>query len=293
MQLAGLDCSLNDFELGEYQGIRRIYYRVSKEKPLVHHCINQALALLPPGGELVLSGEKGDGIKTYYDKARALVGAEKSLKKLKGNAFLGRIVKQSEPSGLLDDSDYCSLRPITDSPAPGLFSKPGVYGWQKIDRGSALLIEALQALKPDPERVQTLLDLGCGYGYLSVLAHQLLPQTRIVATDNNAAAIAACQQNFAEHAIKGEVVAADCAQGIEQSFDCVLCNPPFHKGFDVHGDLTRLFLERAAERLKPGGRALFVVNQFIALEQKAEGLFARSERVLEGQGFKVLLLHGH
>ncbi len=286
MTQAGLDCTLNDFDLSEFSGIERIYYRVSKEKPLVHHCINQALVLLPLGGELVLAGDKGDGIKTYYDKARALVGADKALDKSKGSAYIGRIQKRTAPTALLDDSHYRELQRIADAPA--LFSKPGVYGWKKIDRGSALLVDALQSLTL--QGTESILDLGCGYGYLSVLAHASLPEARIIGTDNNIAALTACAHNFQLHGIVGEVLPADCGRGIESRFDLVLCNPPFHKGFDVHGDLTRAFLESAAARLKPGGLALFVVNQFIALEQRAEGLFARCERVAEGGGFKVFLL---
>jgi 16S rRNA (guanine1207-N2)-methyltransferase len=287
-QAAGFEARLNDFELEEVLP-ERVYYRVSKEKALVHYLINQVLARLPLGGRLVLSGYKGDGTKTYIEKACALVGAAKSIKKAPGGAVITVIEKRQQPLSQLDDSDYASLQ-IIDSEL-NLFSKPGVYGWKKIDIGSALLAEQLPAvIESLAQRPQKLLDLGCGYGYLSVVAKQLLPDARIVASDNNLTALIPCSKNFEVHHIDGEINADDCGNSLTESFDLVLCNPPFHKGFNVHGDMTLQFLQSAKARLKPGAVALFVVNQFIGLEQRAKPLFGSCTALAERGGFKVFLL---
>ncbi len=268
-----------------------VFYRVSKEKPLVHHLINQSLARLPLGGELYLAGYKGDGLRTYADKAAALVGGERELVRGKGGAQLAIIRKSTQPAESLDDSDYLTLRNIAPPELPALYSKPGVFGWQKIDQGSALLVQQLPAFfESFAQPPQQVLDLGCGYGYITVMAHALLPAARYIATDNNAAAVAACQRNFAEHDIAGEVQLADAGDGIAARVEALLCNPPFHRGFDIHGDLTEHFLRAARRLLAPRGQALFVVNQFIALERKAEGLFGSVEKLAEGGGFKVLRL---
>ena len=286
---AGFSCALSDFAVAAAPA--RIYYRLSKEKALVHYLINQSLAGLPLGGQLLLAGDKSDGFKTYYQKACALVASARSARKVAGGAYLGVIEKRVEPSAALDDSDYTALVDIAPAHHPRLLSKPGIYGWKKIDRGSALLVECLQALlEGQSEAPSSVLDLGCGYGYLSVMASRYLPGGRIVATDNNVTALAACEANFAEHGIRGECVAADCAGGIDERFDLVVCNPPFHKGFELHGDLTKAFLSAAAARLKAGGSALFVVNQFIGLEQKAVSLFARCRLLAARDGFTVFLL---
>lgn len=282
---AGFTVALEDFLL-ESIDASTVFYRVSKEKALVHYLLNRVLTQLPIGGQLVLTGEKGDGLKTYADKARAMVGSDKDLSKGNGGSLQAVIRKNHAPSTLLDDSDYQRIRPIT-SDSPILHSKPGVYGWQKVDRGSALLIRALEGVAEAPA---TVLDLGCGYGYLTVMAHQRFPGARFLATDNNVTALAACRKNIEAHGIDAELVAADCAVGISQRVDLVLCNPPFHKGFDIHGDLTQAFVSAAAERLAPGGRALFVVNHFIALEQKSAPWFGRCELLLSEGGFKVCSL---
>src|SRR5690606_14779154 len=136
----------------------------------------------------------------------------------------------------------------------------------------------------------SVLDIGCGYGYLSLRAASLWPSANIVATDNNIAAIHACEKNLAPFRERAEVVLTDCAEGIDQRVDAVICNPPFHQGFDVEDHLTTRFLQAARSHLAKGGRALFVVNQFIPLERKAQPLFKQVHEIVRAQGFKVLLL---
>lgn len=288
LQSSGFDCDLNDFVLPS-ELPERIYYRVSKEKALVHYLINEVLSAMPVGGHLLLSGFKSDGAKTYIEKACQLVGSAKSFQKLAGGALLASIQKHKQPEARLDDSDYRTLRSINTEPP--LYSKPGVYGWRKVDAGSALLAEQLGTLaRAHPQSIGSVLDLGCGYGYLSVMAKQSFPAAGIFATDNNVTALLACEKNFALHAIAGEVFADDCGAALTQKFDLVVCNPPFHKGFDIHGDLTLQFLQSAKARLQRGGLAVFVVNQFIGLEQRAESLFARCQIVAERDGFRVYRL---
>ncbi|MBD2858841.1 class I SAM-dependent methyltransferase [Spongiibacter sp. KMU-158] len=290
LQQAGFIVTLNDFDLPQ-ASVDRVLYRVSKEKLLVHYLINQSLAHLQIGGVLWLAGKKNEGLKTYADKAAKLVGGKAEIKKLDGEAYLARIEKYAEPSSNLPDGNYPQLQQIADDPV--LYSKPGIFGWQKIDRGSALLIEQLPAfLQGLSRKPQTLLDLGCGYGYLSVMAAKALPEADYILTDNNATALLAAEKNCAEHTIRACCVLADCASGITEKVDVVLCNPPFHQGFSVDGDLTDRFIAAAKQRLKPGGQALFVVNQFIPLERKAQGIFASSERLYEGEGFHIIQLTG-
>lgn len=280
-----------DFEALDFH-FETVAYRISKEKALVHHIIKQSLKRLPVGGELLLSGFKNEGFKTYVDKARALVGAPKQISKGRGGAMLARIKKQFEPAqsdiDALKDDDYTQCRKIAVNGFE-FYSKPGVYGWQKVDRGSALLIDAVAQGERDSAPAQVL-DLGCGYGYLTLAGARLWPSARWVSTDNNAAAINACSENMKQYAIAGECLLADCAQGIDEQFDWVLCNPPFHRGFDHDQSLTRTFIRTAAQRLQPKGCAWFVVNQFIALPAIAADYFSSVELKAEADGYRIFRL---
>ncbi len=277
----------SDFDFSPWSdaSLDRIYYRVSKEKAVVHHVINQASRLLKTDGELVLIGAKNEGTKTYYDKARKLLGQGR-LAKLGKGGFCGVISQQDTLGECLDDKDYRTLRPIADD----FISKPGLFGWDKLDQGSQFLVAQFDAVWPTLKTTQPrVLDLGCGYGYLSVNAYRHGVDS-IVATDNNAAAVIACQHNFDRLGIPGSVIADDCAASQVDRFDLVLCNPPFHQGFAVEGELTDRFLARAARLTAKDGVALFVTNMFIPLERKANGLFAKVETLADNGSFKLVRL---
>lgn len=287
---AGFGVELGDFDLDRADNTpATVCYRVSKEKPLVHFLINESAKRLPVGGVLLLSGYKNDGLKTYADKAAKILGMAASVRKMQGNAYIAELVKQAEPTSFLPDSDYGQLRAIAE--APLLFSKPGIYGWQKQDRGSALLIDCLggflEGLAQAPKKMA---DLGCGYGYLPVLASVQLPDCHWLLTDNNATALLACAKNVETHQLSAELHLADCAEGVSGPVDAVLCNPPFHQGFAVEGRLTERFLAATHRLLRDGGQALFVVNQFIPLQRKAEGLFSSCEVMADSDGFRVIRL---
>ena len=283
----GISAHASDFDSAPSTNLQHIAFRIAKEKALVHYVINRALELLPIGGKLFLSGYKNEGIKTYLEKAAARAGSECHIERDSG-AFCGVIARGAELGASLPDQDYTLLRPVAFAADLLLWSKPGIFGWQKIDAGSAFLIAHLEKLwLSAPQRV---LDLGCGYGYLTVLAARRWPAAKFTATDSNIAAVAACAQNILQENIHGTALATDCAAALDEPFDAILCNPPFHQGFDVESELTLRFLRATQRLLVRGGRALFVVNQFIPLEQKAVGLFKKIDIVARNRSFKLVAL---
>ena len=288
---AGIETCFNDFDFSalEAASFDYILFRVSKERPVSHHIINQASALLKADGQLLLSGEKNDGVKTYTDHACKLFG-DKCKPQKQGNYYLACITKYAVSNKLLDDKDYLNLRAIKSTENLPLQSKPGIFGWNKIDQGSAFLIEHLSGFLqsyPEENAPQSLLDLGCGYGYLSCAA-SLYGFQKITATDNNAAALRACGANFESLKINGNIIAGDAGSQIDEKFDAIICNPPFHQGFNIDSALTEKFLSSSKRLLAPSGKALFVVNNFIALEKKAKDYFSEVEEVARSGSFKLI-----
>ena len=272
------------------QAFDAIAYRISKEKPLTNWCLNKAAELLKPSGKLILAGKKEDGLKSYVQACNKKLGLRGKEKK-HGNNYLTVLEKTGEPLEYLDDKDYPNKRKIAEAFNYQVYSKPGQFGWQKIDAGSALLTEVFaQWLADKTPQKMTALDLGCGYGFLSLaLCHKGV--ARIIASDNNAAALESCEYNLSLAGHDNfQVIPADCAGGIEEKADLILCNPPFHQGFDNDHTLTGRFVSAAARALNTGGQALFVVNAFIPLEKAARPYFKHCEQLQNNNKFKVLLL---
>lgn len=292
LEVRGFTVWLNDFDFSavESQTIDAIYYRVSKEKPVVHHIINQAARVLKDGAYLHLSGYKNEGGKTYIEKAGKYLGQVKN-KVLGGKTSIVASIccDAIDESKKLDDKAYKDLRNISSNDV-ALLSKPGVFGWQKIDRGSAYLIEHLPAvLENITAPIECVVDLGCGYGYLSVMASQLL-EADFYAVDNNVAAVRSCKENFKCHGISGDATLDSCGDALQAGVDMVICNPPFHQGFDVESGLTDRFVASTARLLKKGAVAFFVVNAFIPLESKAKKYFDSVQLIDNNKSFKLLLL---
>lgn len=275
----------SDFDFSNFadNSLDRFYYRTSKEKAVVHHVLNAAARLLKTGGHLYLAGHKQEGIQTYIKKSAELLGSLAEVTK-NGPARLG-VIEKKTCGELLDDQHYTQLRLAVKENDRGFYTKPGVFGWDKIDQGSAFLAQHLDALLTDKQ--PKLLDLGCGYGYLAIKARNLNP-TLTHATDNNAAAILACKKNFEHYGIKGEVFADDCASSLVPGYDIILCNPPFHQGFDTERVLTEKFVSACRRLLVPQGQALFVVNSFIPLEKVAATHFKHIQLIADNKRFKLV-----
>lgn len=279
-----------DFSVLADKSIAQVLYRVSKEKPVTHHIINSSPRILTSNGKLILTGEKNDGIKTYVSKAALFFGDDAHSKK-HGSTYLAVINQQVSEQPPLDDQHYRELRACIPT-NPSLYSKPGLFGWNKIDQGSAFLVEYLPELIDSLGGIpNSVLDLGCGYGYLSAMMHLHIEanSTHIVATDNNAAAIDACTKNFDALGIDGQVIAGNCADNIDRTFDAIICNPPFHQGFGTDSQLTQRFVDSSYQHLNRGGKALFVTNSFVPIERCAEKQF-EIKQLAKNKGFKLVLL---
>src|SRR5690606_24017353 len=135
----------------------------------------------------------------------------------------------------LDAQNYAHLRLMLDNNSQEFFSKPGLFGWNKVDLGSELLIHHLYQLPLAQILPQNCLDLGCGYGFVTLAASRSTECQSVKSwtmTDNNAAALIAAEKNLLAANLNGKVIADDCAASINETFDLILCNPPFHQGFN-------------------------------------------------------------
>lgn len=288
LRTAQVNTALSDFavDFGPSH-FSRVVYRVSKERAVVHHCINLSVSLLADNGRLTLLGRKNDGIKTHARNAGLVFGDRTSAKK-QGLCYAAELHKTADTGEVLPSEDYPQLRRIQLGEL-SFYSKPGIFGWNKVDRGSELLVDVLRNRTGEFTTSGRLLDLGCGWGYLTLATADLGFSER-VATDNNITAITAAKRNFDEAELKVRTLTDDCGSQLEDRFDLILCNPPFHQGFSVSEELSKKFVKQTARLLKQKGAALFVVNQFVPLEKLAESHFSQADILAHKHGFKVFSL---
>ena len=273
----GWQSSLSDFEWPTDLTTDLILFRISKEKAVVNHLINMAAKQLKPGARLILLGDKSEGIKSYAKNGQKRLSGDRSEVKLGGDSWRVELTVGQTTGLLLDDQDYHQVREVAKVSEYSLLSKPGVYGWKKIDLGSQQLIERLPYMlnRQLPIGADRVLDLGCGSGYLTLASCS--QASIITATDNNAAAIQATKATLAAANFQAEVCLTNAGEELASEYDLILCNPPFHSGFGIDYDLTDRFSKNAARLLAAEGKACFVVNQHVPLKRIASSYFESVE----------------
>lgn len=165
---------------------------------------------------------------------------------------------------------------------PGLeaWSQPGVFAWDRIDAGSALLAEHLPALKGAGA------DLGCGYGALATVALRSPGVTALRLIDLDRRAVEAARKNIEDP--RASVEWADVRTlAADGELNFVISNPPFHDGGAEDRRLGQAFIRKAAELLKKGGVAWIVANRHLPYETELNAAFNRVRLVADAGGYKL------
>ncbi len=163
----------------------------------------------------------------------------------------------------------------------GLWTQPGVFSWNRIDPGSALLAQALPPLSGRGA------DLGCGVGYLAlkVLAESAVKSVILVDIDRRA--IDCARANAVDPRV--ELRWADVRADLDDltGLDFVVMNPPFHAAGEQDHGLGQAFIRRAAASLRPGGVCWLVANRHLPYEATLAPLFSRVAQMRDQGGYKV------
>ncbi|MBN1460613.1 MAG: class I SAM-dependent methyltransferase [Armatimonadetes bacterium] len=164
-----------------------------------------------------------------------------------------------------------------------LVTEAGVFSRERVDRGTRLLIKHMEVQARD-----RVLDLGCGYGVVGIVAALLAPEGWVTLVDVNRRAAELARQNLALNNIENaEVFQGDGFAPIgNRRFDLILLNPPIRAGLAT---LHRL-LEEAADHLASAGR-FYIVGRtkqgVVRLSQKMAEVFGTVEEVAKGGGFRL------
>lgn len=269
------ELNATDFDLG--------LLLITKHKQENLANLARAWMALRPGGRLICVGGNDVGISSIEKAFKGLFDQPASLSKHHCKVLWGR--RGDTPPDIL--SHWIEAGRLQIVPSIPCWSQPGIYNWNKIDAGSALLAQAL----PGDLRGRAA-DLGAGWGYLSqqlVLRGQKI--TSIDLFEAEGLALKAAQANLEPHAAAAALRFHwhDVAQGLPPAaFDLVVMNPPFHDGKAVDIELGRAFITSAAQALVPGGRLFMVANRQLPYEETLKTAFSAQSLLEENAIYKVL-----
>lgn len=169
----------------------------------------------------------------------------------------------------------------------------GVFSATRLDKATQVLLEHV----PDPAPSGTFLDLGCGWGPITLALADAAPQATVLATDVNERALHLTALNAqAAGASRVRVVEAGAlARELREAgtmLDLIWSNPPIRIGKQALHTLLTDWLALLA----PQGEAWFVVGRNLGADSLATWLGEQGyavTREASSKGFRVLRVrHG-
>jgi len=261
-----------------------------KGRKLAQRRLLEAFNSLKIGGLLYLAGANKEGIQSVIRDAEALFGPATILGYKKGNR-VARLLKNlrngSSPPWSMEPGIARNTWFEVEGEVAGEFcrlaSLPGIFSYERVDDGSALLLSLLE-LQPGDQ----VLDIGCGWGILGLSAARMGSRS-VDLVDVDLLGIAAANENIrrlnlpAARALPSDITSAVR----DQRYTLVVTNPPFHAGRAVDYAVARAFIAQAYQVLRPGGRLLLVANRFIRYETLMRDVYREVVLLAENKRYQV------
>ncbi len=164
----------------------------------------------------------------------------------------------------------------------------GVFSADRLDKGTQVLLSHV----PEPASQGTFLDLGCGWGPITLALAQASPQANVLAVDVNERALELTARNAESLGLDNVRVLGPQALLAELGdsgarLDLIWSNPPVRIGKQALHELLDTWLGLLA----PQGEAWLVVGKNLGADSLSRWLAGRGyavARAASSKGFRVL-----
>lgn len=261
-----------------------ILQRVDKQQEFSFEVTAQAIQQIKTDGWFHLLGANREGVKSAADRISKYIGTPDEEFSAQGSRLFSwkksinwkGISKQNSKKSvcfeILHENEKRSIQ---------LESVPGVFAYGKEDVGTQLLLNSFPRKIPG-----SVLDLGCGTGILGISA-MLFGAKRVFFSDCSMEAVRCTQNNLKLLNLNANILCSFITENMNQKFDLILSNPPFHSGGKTLSEIGKLWLKSAVNSLHPKGELRIVANSFLPYEYFYKNQFNVHELIAEGNGFRV------
>lgn len=160
-------------------------------------------------------------------------------------------------------------------------TESSLFSPKAIDSGTLAMLSAVDFLPDDK-----VLDLGCGYGVVGILAGKLIGGKNVVMCDSSETAVKYAKTNAETNLVPDiAIVAGNGFENIKDSdFTLILSNPPYHTDFSV----AKHFIEDGFQKLAVHGRMVMVTKRLDWYKNKLTAVFG-GVKVQETDGYYVFV----
>ena len=234
--------------------VRVVFYKPAQRaaKGQVFEWIDQGFQALEMGGVLYLAGQRNRGVRSYAKYLHAIFGNSRRAGRVgRVEIYSAKKVQDDPLQAPIDNRMTFELRDLPGSPYR-VETRAGVFSWDGLDDGTRLLIDCMDVRPTDQ-----VLDWGCGWGALGMVAARLSVKGSATLVDSNIRAVSCVEENLRQNRICNAVARVGDARVFDrrEKFDLIVSNPPFHDGNAAAHPL----IEGAFRALRPGGRLMLVV----------------------------------
>ncbi len=106
------------------------------------------------------------------------------------------------------------------------------------------------------EAGKSLLDVGCGYGFLGIVAGKIL-NLDVELIDINKRALHLCKRNVLLNGMKGKIYESNLYECVKNKYEYIITNPPIRAGKETVLEI----LKGAKNYLSEDGELWFVINK--------------------------------
>ena len=265
---------------------RVVFYKPAQRsaKGQVFEWIDQGFQALERGGALYLSGQRNRGIRSYAAYLHAVFGNSKRAGRIGRVEIYSAKKEQDDPCQVpVDNRMIFDLRDLPGSPYR-VETRAGVFSRDGLDNGTRLLIDCMEVRPADQ-----VLDWGCGWGALGMVAARLSAKGSTTLVDSNIRAVSCAKENLRRNRICNAVTRVGDARVFDprEKFDLIVSNPPFHDG----NAAAHPIIEGAFRALRPGGRLMLVVMRPAAYLKHIRRVFGQGKIMAQKDGYVVLEAH--
>ena len=133
-------------------------------------------------------------------------------------------------------------------------SDNGVFSKNKIDYASLFLVKTFFA--SNKKNVNSILDIGCGYGFIGITLSKFLNK-HVDMVDINKRAVHLCEMNIKQNKVDATVWESNIYEKVENKYDLIITNPPIRVGKEILLE----FLKGGLAKLNKDGELWFVISK--------------------------------
>jgi 16S rRNA (guanine1207-N2)-methyltransferase len=254
---------------------------IPKSKQHLRMLLSDIAPLIKEGCPIMLVGENKGGIKSANKLLQDVTDHDYKVDSAKHCTLLsGQRKADIKPFALTDWISQFEVQ--IDSTKLTVNTLPGVFSQDGLDPATELLLNQIPHFSK-----QKWLDFACGCGVIGCLLAKRGNQISL--SDTSALALLSTQMTAEANELKVSIIPSNGLAQVQDKFDGVITNPPFHTGIQTDYSVTENFIAQVSKHLSNRGRLYLVANSFLKYVPLLSQSFKHCDTLVKNAKFAVYM----